>query len=289
MINRLVSGKTQIFGILGNPVTHTVSPFIHNTIAEKTGDPLIYVPFHVENAAVADAVRGAHALNVRGLNVTMPHKQAVLPYLCGLDRGAAAVGAVNTLKWTPDGFAGYNTDVIGVMKSFENVDIDMRGKSAAILGAGGSARAAAVALAELGAAEIQIVNRSAPANDLVKNIEKFADIRVTCLSFQDIALIKGAAAIIQTTPLGFGSLADQTPVADVSIFENVPFVLDVIYEPRETLFLKTARKAGCEAVNGFDMLFYQAVASYEIWMDQCFGMEFVADLKQELSAFFYND
>jgi shikimate dehydrogenase len=288
MINSKVNGNTQVLGIIGNPVKHSISPIIQNAIAEKLGDNYIYAPFHVENGFVEDAVKGAYALNIKGLNVTMPHKQAVLPHLCALDKGAEAVGAVNTLKYTEHGYVGYNTDMIGVMNTLRSADMDMRGKTAAILGAGGGARAAAVALSELGAKKLYIVNRNlSAAETLAKNIQLHYDIPLACLAYKDIELIKDAAAIIQTTTVGFGDQAHLSPVTDLTVFDHQLFVLDIIYAPRETVFLKNARACGCKAVNGFDMLFYQAIAAYEIWTDKALDETFVANFKQELSAFFY--
>ena len=139
----MVDGKTAVCGLIGNPVEHTLSPVIHNTLARMTGENLIYVPFRVEKERVEDALKGAFALNVLGLNVTVPHKSEVLPYLDGVDEEAAMIGAVNTLVRTEKGYRGYNTDLPGLYRALLSEGIQVEGEEILLLGAGGASRAAA--------------------------------------------------------------------------------------------------------------------------------------------------
>ena len=154
-----IDGYTRTCGLIGNPVEHTMSPAIHNTIAEQTGQNLVYVPFHVPEGRVREAVEGAYALNLLGCNVTVPYKSAVIPWLKELDPLAERIGAVNTLVRTQDGFKGYNTDMPGLYRALASDGIALRGERVIILGAGGVARAVAVMLADE-AEEILILNRT---------------------------------------------------------------------------------------------------------------------------------
>ena len=155
-----MDGRTKVYGIIANPVEHSMSPVLHNLYGEQTGVDLVYVPFKVKEEALQKAVEGAFALNVQGMSVTVPHKQAVMPYLAEIDTAAADIGAVNTLVRTDSGYKGYNTDVPGLLRAVREEGIIMQGRKCIVLGAGGAARAASYMLAGEGAEEIWILNRS---------------------------------------------------------------------------------------------------------------------------------
>ena len=148
----MIDGKTVVCGLIGDPVEHTLSPVIHNTLAQETGRNLVYVPFPVKAERVGDAVRGARALSIRGLNATVPHKSAVIPYLSGVEREAALIGAVNTLVPEEGGYRGYNTDLSGLGRALASDGVKLSGERVILLGAGGAARAAAFLCALRGAA-----------------------------------------------------------------------------------------------------------------------------------------
>ena len=137
------NGNTRLLGLIGNPVSHTLSPVIHNTLSELRGLNQLYVPFQVSAEELERAVQGAYALNILGLNVTVPHKNQILNYVVGLDPAAAAIGAVNTLVRTPEGYQGYNTDMPGLLRAVQSEGIRIQGQTVVILGAGGAARAVA--------------------------------------------------------------------------------------------------------------------------------------------------
>lgn len=141
-----INGHTRLCGLIGNPVEHTLSPVIHNTVAEEMHDNLVYVPFHVEQGNLQKAIAGAYSLNVLGLNVTVPYKQAVIPYLDCVEGLAEKIGAVNTLVRTENGFQGYNTDMMGLYRAMEEEGIAFEAEDMILLGAGGAARAAAFSL-----------------------------------------------------------------------------------------------------------------------------------------------
>ena len=151
-------GKTRICGLIGNPVEHTLSPVIHNSLAKDFSHNLVYVPFKVEADRVEDALKGAYALNIWGCNVTVPHKSAVIPFLKDIDPMAARIGAVNTLVRTEGGFKGYNTDLPGLYRAMVSDGVRIKGEQILVLGAGGVARAAAMLMADKGAKRIVIIN-----------------------------------------------------------------------------------------------------------------------------------
>ena len=157
-----INGRTRTCGLIGNPVEHTLSPLIHNTLAQELSQNLVYVPFLVSGgvAELAQAVKGAHALNILGMNVTVPYKEAVLPFLEQIDELAAKIGAVNTLVRTQNGYKGYNTDMTGLQRAMYSEGISLQGESILLLGAGGAARAVAFLCAQCGAKKIYLLNRS---------------------------------------------------------------------------------------------------------------------------------
>ncbi|MEG1575560.1 MAG: shikimate dehydrogenase, partial [Clostridium sp.] len=167
----ITDGKTQVCGIIANPVEHSMSPLLQNLYAERTGINVRYVPFKVEESDVKAAIKGAFALNIRGLNVTVPHKQRVMPYLTEIDEEAEAVGAVNTLVRTETGYKGYNTDVQGLLRTVSEAGIKLLGRNCILIGAGGAAKAAAYMMAKEGATSIYLLNRSvSKAEDLATYI-----------------------------------------------------------------------------------------------------------------------
>ena len=155
-----INGYTRTCGLIGRPVEHTMSPVIHNTLADRQGTDLVYAPLRVGKGRLEEAVKGAFALNLLGCNVTVPYKSEVIPFLDGIDPLAERIGAVNTLVRTGNGFKGYNTDMPGLYRAFLRDGVRIEGERVLILGAGGVARAVAVLLAEKGASQIVILNRT---------------------------------------------------------------------------------------------------------------------------------
>jgi len=163
-----IDGKTKTCGLIGDPVAHTLSPVIHNTLAQTRGDDLVYVPLRVEAEQVGKAVEGAYALSLTGLNVTVPHKSAVIPYLVDIDPLAEKIGAVNTLVRQEGGFKGYNTDMPGLLRAMRSEGITVKEQSVLLLGAGGAARAVAFLCMSEGAKEILLYNRTVEKAERVK-------------------------------------------------------------------------------------------------------------------------
>lgn len=289
MINDRVGGSTAVFGVIGDPIHHTMSPLIHNTMADMLGTDLVYTALHVKSEELADAIKGAHALGIKGLNVTVPHKKAIMDCLCALDKTAEAVGAVNTIKYTQNGYVGYNTDMIGAYYALLENGVTVSGKSVLVLGAGGAANACAAMAAANGASCVYIANRTVErAQQLAEHISKYYNTDIKALPIADINLIEHCEIVINSTTLGFGDNKGKTPVEDTSFFKakGVETVFDAIYSPWETRLLADAAAQGVKAINGFDMLIYQAVAAREIWYDEQLDTAFKAELRENLTNYY---
>ena len=284
-----INGTTRVCGLIGNPVAHSISPVIHNRLAGLRGDNLVYTTFKVEADNVAAAVKGAYALDILGLNVTVPHKQAVIDELVDIDELAAAIGAVNTLVRTEGGFKGYNTDILGLDRELSDVGISLEDKCVVIIGAGGAARAIAFLCAGKKASEIYIMNRTLEkAQNIADAVNEYAK--------KDIAKAAGISGcgsfdkkdyiVIQTTSVGLHPHDDETAVTADGFYENAAAGVDIIYNPYETMFMKLMKKHGKPAYNGLKMLLYQGVAAYELWNDCKISSDMAdiiyEDMKKEL-------
>lgn len=188
-----IKGTTRVCGLIGNPVGHSVSPAIHNNLAQLTGKDMVYTTFKVEKGDVASAVRGAYSLNILGLNVTVPHKSEVIDSLVDIDPLAKAIGAVNTLVRVDGGFKGYNTDILGLARELEDEEIELADSKVIILGAGGAARAITFLCSSKGAKKIYLLNRSVDkAQDIAHAVNThFYNEKVIPMNIADYADIPG--------------------------------------------------------------------------------------------------
>lgn len=279
------SGKTMVCGVMGCPIEHSMSPMMHNYYSEQMGVDMTYVPFKVQPGQVGAAVRGAYALNVTGVNVTVPHKQAVMEHLCGIDEAAETIGAVNTLVRQENGYKGYNTDAAGLFRAMTEAGMEIRDKTCILLGAGGAAKAAAYVLAKEGAARVYVLNRSVDkARSLAADINgRFGRELLVPLALSDWRSIpeKGCLAV-QTTSVGMHPEVEAAPVTEPEFYEKLGAAFDVIYTPVETKFMKLAASAGAKTSNGLDMLLYQGIAAYELWYPEVRIPEPVIDGAREL-------
>ena len=263
-------GKTLTCGLLAHPAGHTLSPLIHNMLAEMTGENLVYVPFDVGPSSIGDAVKGAMALNILGMNATVPHKEAVIPFLKEIDPLAEKIGAVNTLVRTKDGsgYKGYNTDMTGLKRSLTRQDISIKGQKVIILGAGGVARAVAFLMALEGAKEIYILNRTIErAKEVAKEVaDKVPGSKFIALPIDKYKEIpKDKYLCIQSTSVGMHPNNDKAIIEDPDFYELVHTGFDIVYRPMNTKFMQLAAKAGAKVCNGLEMLLYQGVDAYELW------------------------
>lgn len=273
-----ISAKTKMFGVIGNPIGHTLSPFIHNTVAQEVNRDLVYTAFKVSEQGLEKAIKGAYELGIAGLNVTVPHKKAIMPCLCDIDTTANAVGAVNTIKYTENGYVGYNTDMIGVYYALKDKNVEISDKVVLILGAGGAANACVAMAASNDAKKIYVANRTVEnAEKLCNYVGQYYKTEYEPITLDRVAQLTDCHIVINATILGFGDKAELTPIKDLSFYKhnNIEAVFDAIYSPWETVLLKQAKQSGVEKViNGFSMLVYQAIAAQEIWYDTEFTPEF---------------
>ena len=265
-----INGHTRLCGLIGNPVEHTLSPAIHNTVAEEMHDNLVYVPFHVEQGNLQKAVAGAYSLNVLGLNVTVPYKQEVISCLDCVEGLAEKIGAVNTLVRTENGFRGYNTDMMGLYRAMEEKGIVFEGKDMILLGAGGAARAAAFLCAEKGAKRVYLLNRSyekaaALAEEVNGAYGSDCIIPMALTDYEKLPEEKMTA--IQGTSVGLYPHTEDAVIKDPAFYQHISIAYDLIYKPCETRFMKLVKEAGGDAYCGIQMLLYQGIIAYELFLD----------------------
>jgi shikimate dehydrogenase len=251
----------DVYGLLGNPVGHSLSPPMHEAGYEALGLDARYVPFEPDADRGAAAVEAAATLGVAGLNVTIPFKQDVLAAVEPTDL-AAAVGAVNTIDFSSDRPTGHNTDVAGVVRAFHHHDVALEG-TAVVVGAGGAGRAAAFAMAEAGLA-VRIANRTeSTAHDLADDVASATDADVTGHPLEAVdELIADASILINATSVGMED--DRSPVPADALHADLA-VLDAVYTPIETRLLREAETAGATTVDGAWMLLFQGIEAFEIW------------------------
>ena len=263
----IIDGKTKLLGLIGNPVEHTMSPAIHNTIAECMQENVVYTPFPVKEK-LGEAVKGAYALGVQGMNVTVPYKSDVMEFLTDIDEQAKIIGAVNTLVRTEKGYKGYNTDLPGLYRAIKSEGLEIEGENVIILGAGGAARAAAFMCAFYHAKKVYLLNRTVEkAVQVAEEVkEKTGFIEIIPMVIRDYDKIPGKGyLVLQATKVGLHPNVDESPIEDSTFFEKTASVYDLIYTPAETKFMRLAKEHGANAYNGLKMLLYQGVAGYEMW------------------------
>ena len=263
-----INGKTKLLGVIGNPIEHTLSPVIHNTISEKMGIDAVYVPIRVEDG-IEKAVLGAQAMNFSGLNITVPHKQDVMESLIEVDELAMKIGAVNTLVPCGDGFKGYNTDMPGLFRALTFHGVCLEGKDAIVIGAGGASRAVCTMLVTYGANRIYLINRSVDkAKAIAELSEKIIPLGLTegdsLGSYKDIP--EGDYIAFQCTSLGLKE-GDSLLIDDNELYKKISYGYDLIYNPAETPFVLKLKEMGIPYNNGLTMLLYQAVIAYELWFN----------------------
>ena len=263
-----IDGYTRICGVMGNPVEHTMSPAIHNTLAEALGENLTYVPFRVPKGQVEEAVKGAYALNLLGMNVTVPYKSEVIPWLKELDPLSETIGAVNTLVRVEGGFKGYNTDMPGLYRAMCRDEVAIEGEKVLILGAGGVARAVAILAAQKGAEQIVILNRTAEkAQKIAKEVNVLTGRRLaSARELGTYASLPGDGYLaIQATNVGMFPKTEEAVIEEAAFYEKIHTGYDLIFNPAETRFMSLVKKSGGRAFNGLKMLLYQGIIAHELW------------------------
>ncbi len=261
--------KQKLCGIIGYPLTHSLSPIMHNKAFADVGLDWFYMPFTVKEEDLKDALKGFKAIGVIGLNVTMPYKKKVIPYLDEIAHYANLVGAVNTIHYIEDKIVGYNTDGRGFIDAItEGFKFISEDKKILLIGAGGAARAVAVSLAMEGAKSIIIANRTFEhANDIKEILDNHfskCESKVVSLDKSINQYFKNVDMIVNATPIGMYDNEKEIPFSFNNFTEN-HYVIDLIYKPLQTEFLKRAKERGAKTANGLDMLIYQGAAAFKIW------------------------
>lgn len=283
-----IKGSTRLLGVLGWPVSHSFSPAMHNAAAAALGLDLVYVPLPVHPADLPTAVPALPALGFLGVNLTVPHKQAIMPLLDEIDPAAQAIGAVNTIvvergarsgeRAEKDRLIGYNTDWSGFLADLVGLGVEANGRDCLILGVGGSARAIAYGLVSAGGRVALFGRRPEQAHQLISDLVRSNDFsRLTAkavtanllaYAWDDLAEVAGrttAPLIVNTTPLGMTPQVDGSPWPPGLPFPASAFVYDLVYNPAETRFMQQATRGGCRAVNGLGMLLHQGAQAFELW------------------------
>ncbi len=269
MKEKIISARTGLCGLIGDPVEHSMSPVMHNAAFRQLDLDYVYAAFRVKKEAVGKAIDGMRALNIRGLNVTIPHKMAVIPFLDGVDALAEKIGAVNTIVNDGGVLRGYNTDSAGFLRAMGEKGIEPKGKNIAILGAGGASRAISFILVENGA-NLTILNRRQGldrAEVLAARIAKTSGKKVTALELnrENLARVLARAdMLVNATSVGMSPGIDQTPVEADQLRPNL-IVYDIVYNPMKTRLLREAEAAGAETIGGLDMLVWQGAVAFEMW------------------------
>ncbi|HEY31591.1 MAG TPA: shikimate dehydrogenase [Dehalococcoidia bacterium] len=268
----MVSGRTRLCGLIGDPVEHTMSPAMHNAAYQQMGLDYVYVPFRVRPEELGKAIDGMRAFNIRGLNVTIPHKVAVIPFLDKLDPLAEKIGAVNTIVNDNGVLTGYNTDATGFLHALFEKGVEPRGKKALILGAGGASRAVSLILADSGAERLIILNRSEEldwAYELAGNISQLynMDAKAGELNRESLDSVMeriDISILVNATSVGMTPNIEDSPV-DAYLLRPELVVFDVVYNPLRTRLLRDAEAAGAETISGIEMLAWQGALAFEKW------------------------
>ncbi|MEH2336682.1 shikimate dehydrogenase [Nostoc sp.] len=269
---RLITGKTQLLGVIGHPVEHSLSPVMHNAAIAHLGLDYVYLPFPIAPENLEVAIAGFAAIGVVGFNVTIPHKQAIIPLLSEITPLAQTIGAVNTVSRQNNQWVGTNTDIKGFIAPLQTTyKQDWSQKVAVILGNGGAARAVVAGCHQLGFAKIHVVGRN------VQRLEEFGNSwsnspiseNLQVYEWEELSkLIPEANLLVNTTPIGMYPKVDESPLSAEEI-ANLPtgaIAYDLIYIPKPTQFLEQAEKQGAIAIDGLEMLVQQGVAALKIWL-----------------------
>jgi len=264
---RLISGRTRICGIIGDPIEHSMSPVMHNAAFKNKGVDYVYLPFRVKKKELGKAIEGMRALNIRGLNITIPHKVAVIQFLDELDPLADKIGAINTIVNDSGVLTGYNTDATGFLQALLERGIEPKGKSVVILGAGGASRAISFILAERGSSLV-ILNRTwNKAKVCADRISEVSQSEATALKLNRGNLttaLSQADILVNATSVGMSPNINETPVTS-NLLKSSLVVFDIVYNPIKTRLQREAEAVGAKTISGLDMLVWQGALAFEKW------------------------
>ena len=272
-----ITGHTQLFGVLGSPISHSISPQMHNEAFRQLDMDCVYLAFEVGEDGMKAAVEGLRTLNVRGYNVTMPNKNIMATLCDKLSPAAEIIGAVNTVANDNGVLTGYTTDGIGYMRAVEDAGHNIIGKKMTLLGAGGASTSIFVQAALDGVSEISIFSRSTSkfnerARNIIEKLKEHSSCNVNLYNLEDESRLRyeisESSILTNGTSVGMASDIDNSIIHDMTIFHKDLIVSDIIYNPRETKLMKLAKEAGCPTFNGLYMLLYQGAEAFKIWTGQ---------------------
>jgi len=267
------------FGVIGHPIAHSLSPLLHNTAFSLLGLDCSYEAFDIEPSSLGAAIRDFKERGFLGLNITIPHKEAIVGFIDEQSNESKAVGAINTVIFDGDRIRGDNTDVYGIKASLDKYRPQIHEQLAIVIGAGGSARATTYALCDKFApVEIVIANRNEErAKELIADLKTYAkqtSLRAVSLHGAEFdTLLPQATAVINATSVGMYPGVDQSPIGDEASFHSGQIVMDLIYTPLETRFLSLASKCGARTISGLEMFLHQGARSFEIWLGRQMPLE----------------
>ena len=271
---REITGHTQVFGVLGSPISHSISPQMHNEAFRQLGMDCVYLAFEVGVDGMPAAVEGLRALKVRGYNVTMPNKNIMATLCDNLSPAAEIIGAVNTVVNDNGILTGYTTDGTGYMRAVSNAGHNIIGKKMTLLGAGGASTAVFVQAALDGLSEISIFSRSTSkfndrTREIIEKLKVHTSCKVNLYNLEDEDRLRHeineSAILTNGTSVGMAPDVDASLINDSSFFHKDLIVSDIIYNPRETKLMRLANEAGCPTFNGLYMLLYQGAEAFKIW------------------------
>ena len=275
-LDRRINGTTILTGLIGNPVGHSVSPVLHNSLYTVLGINGAYVPLPVPGGSLGEAVKGLKACGFAGFNITIPYKEEILEYIDEADEEVKLLGTSNTVCIRNGRLYAYNTDADGFVRDFkEQAGTGFERKNVCILGAGGTARALSAKIILDGAAEVNIINRTGSKaetlagvlNRLLKERGCAAKRVSAAASYttEALKLLSRCDVIVNTTSAGMHPVTDASPLPQDFTFKSSQFIYDVIYNPSRTKLISTAKEYGCQTANGAGMLFYQGIRAFEIF------------------------
>jgi shikimate dehydrogenase len=284
-MTQIITGKTELLGVIGDPVRHSFSPIMHNAALGDLGANYVYVAFPIKTADLSTAIEGLRAIDVQGFNVTIPHKQGIMPLLQSITPEAAAVGAVNTVWRTDQGWAGTNTDVRGFLEPLQEVAATARA-NVVILGNGGAARAVVAACSQWEVPSINVVGRNPKKLEQFHNSWRMSPMPALSVHTWDTlqTLLPRAELVVNTTPVGM-SPAGISPLseAEMDMLPSNAIVYDLIYNPAPTKLLHMATARELKTLDGLEMLIRQGAAALEIWLQQPAPIDMMRQaLKQHL-------
>ncbi|MBL1208427.1 shikimate dehydrogenase [Geminocystis sp. GBBB08] len=265
-----IKGTTKLLGIIGDPIEHSKSPLIQNAAIEALKLDYVYIPFLVKKEDLETVLKGFQAINLVGFNVTIPHKENIIPFLTNVSKYAKKIGAVNTVWLTKNGWQGTNTDIDGFIAPLKELNRDWHNILPLVIGAGGASRAVIVGLEQLGCEEIRVVGRNFQKLNAFKDSFLYSclNCRISVYGWHQIGdLIPHSDLIVNTTPLGMYPNIDISPLTKEqnSLVKPNVIAYDLIYTPRPTLFLQEVQKQGGIIIDGSEMLVQQGAKAFEIW------------------------